>query len=159
MITFVKKQLTMLDSLKKIAIGSDHAGYKFKEYLKEFLLSEHYAVKDFGTSSEESVDYPDIIHPLADAVDKGEFERAVIICGSGNGVAMVANKYKKVRAAVCWNEEITKLSRLHNNANIIAFPARFISFEQGLCYLKVFLSTEFEGGRHKSRVEKISRTP
>ena len=109
----------MLDSLKKIAIGSDHAGYKLKEYLKEYLQKEQYTVTDFGTFSEDSMDYPDPVHPLALAVNNGEFEKGIIICGSGNGVAIVANKYNMVRAAVCWNEEIVKLARLHNNANII----------------------------------------
>ena len=157
MITFVKKQLTMSDSLKKIAIGSDHAGYKLKEYLKENLQKQHYSIKDFGAFSEESMDYPDPIHPLADAISRKEFEKGIIICGSGNGVAIVANKYKMVRAAVCWNEEITKLARRHNDANIISLPARFITNEQGLRYLQVFLDTEFEGGRHLRRVEKISQ--
>jgi len=158
MITFVKKQLTMPDSLKKIAIGSDHAGYKFKEFLKEYLTSKNYIITDFGTHSEASMDYPDSIHPLADAVNRKEIEKGVIICGSGNGVAMVANKYPGVRAAVCWNEEITKLARLHNNANIIALPARFISKDEALRFLQVFLNTDFEGGRHQRRVEKISQT-
>jgi ribose 5-phosphate isomerase B len=157
MITFVKIQLTMLDSLKKIAIGSDHAGYKLKEYLKVYLQSQQYSITDFGTHSENSIDYPDPIHPLAKAVNEKEFEKGIIICGSGNGVAMVANKYKMVRAAVCWNEEIVKLARLHNDANIISLPARFISPEQGLKFLEIFLITDFEGGRHLRRVEKISQ--
>jgi len=157
MITFVKKQLTMLDSLKRIAIGSDHAGYKLKEHLKKYLESQQYTITDFGTYSEESVDYPDPIHPLADAINRGEFKNGIIICGSGNGVAMVANKYRMVRAAVCWNNEIVKLARQHNDANIIALPARFISLEQGSEFLQIFLSTDFEGGRHLRRVEKISQ--
>jgi ribose 5-phosphate isomerase B len=157
MIIFVKKQLTMFDSLKNIAIGSDHAGYKLKEYLKEYLHSQNYTLKDFGTFSDESMDYPDVIHPLARAVDGDEFQKGIAICGSGNGVAIVANKYRKVRAAVCWNEEITKLSRQHNDANIIALPARFISFDQALEFVKLFIATEFEGGRHSRRVEKISK--
>ncbi|MCX6287887.1 MAG: ribose 5-phosphate isomerase B [Bacteroidetes bacterium] len=147
----------MLDSLKKIAIGSDHAGYKLKEYLKEYLQKQKFIIKDFGTFSEERMDYPDPIHPLADAVNKNEFERGIIICGSGNGVAIVANKYRMVRAAVCWSEEITKLARQHNDANIISLPARFLTPEQGLRYLQVFLDTEFERGRHLRRVEKISQ--
>ena len=147
----------MLDTLKKIAIGSDHAGYKFKEYLKQFLQSQEYNITDFGTNSEESMDYPDPIHPLARAVENKEFDKGIIICGSGNGVAMVANKYSSVRAAVCWNEEITRLSRSHNDANIIALPARFITQEQALTFVQVFLSTVFEGGRHLRRVEKISQ--
>ncbi len=147
----------MLDSLKKIAIGSDHAGYKFKECLKEYLQSQQYIITDFGAYSEESIDYPDPIHLLANAVNNKEFDKGIILCGSGNGVAMVANKYRMVRAAVCWNEEITRLSRQHNDANIIALPARFISKEQALSFLKTFLNTDFEGGRHLRRVEKISR--
>jgi len=147
----------MFDHLMKIAIGSDHAGYKYKEVLKEYFEAQHITIRDFGTSSEESVDYPNIIHPLARAVDSNEFPRGIIICGSGNGVAMVANKYANVRAAVCWNEDITRLSRLHNDANIIALPARFISVEQALEFVKIFISTQFEGGRHLKRVEKISK--
>ena len=142
----------------KIAIGSDHAGYKYKEFLKNFLESRSFTIKDFGTLSEVSVDYPDIIHPLARTVNMDDFQKGIIICGSGNGVAMVANKYPGVRAAVCWNEEITKLSRLHNDANIIALPARFISQEQALEFVKIFIGTPFEGGRHLNRVEKISRS-
>ena len=147
----------MPDSLKKIAIGSDHAGYQFKEFLKEYLNSQNYIITDFGTHSEDSMDYPDTIHPLAYAVNGNEIEQGVIICGSGNGVAIVANKYPNVRAAVCWNEEITKLARLHNDANIISLPARFISKEEALRFLQIFLSTDFEGGRHQRRVEKISQ--
>ncbi|MEI7492394.1 MAG: ribose 5-phosphate isomerase B [Bacteroidota bacterium] len=147
----------MLDSQKKIAIGSDHAGYKFKEYLKDYLDKRRYTVIDFGTGSEESMDYPDPIHPLADAVNRNEIQKGIIICGSGNGVAMVANKYRNVRAAVCWNEEITKLARQHNDANIISLPARYISSEQALRFVEIFLDTDFEGGRHLRRVEKISQ--
>ncbi|MEI6885356.1 MAG: ribose 5-phosphate isomerase B [Bacteroidota bacterium] len=147
----------MLDSLKKIAIGSDHAGFILKEYLKEYLQKEQYSVTDFGTFSEESMDYPDPVHPLALAVNNIEFEWGVIICGSGNGVAMVANKYPKVRAAVCWSREIVKLARQHNDANIISLPARFISREQAIEFLQLFLTTDFEGGRHQRRVEKISQ--
>ena len=157
MITFVKNRLTMLDSDKKIAIGSDHAGYQLKEYLKEYLKSQQYTVTDFGTHSHESMDYPDSIHPLADTVNRNEITKGVIICGSGNGVAIVANKYPRVRAAVCWNEEIVRLARMHNDANIISLPARFISLEQGLKLLQIFLNTDFEGGRHLRRVEKISK--
>ena len=140
---------------KVIAIGCDHAGFVLKEYLKSELLPLGIDFHDFGTFSEESVDYPDYIHPLAKAVNNGEYEDAIIICGSGNGVAMVANKYEKVRAAICWNEEVVKLSRLHNNANILALPARFITKEQALDFVRLFFSTTFEGGRHERRVEKI----
>ena len=156
MITFVKKQLTMLDYLKKIAIGSDHAGYDLKEILKKDLLLRGYEVKDFGTYSEQSMDYPETAHPLAFSVDQGEFEKGILICGSGNGMAMVANKYRGIRAAICWNDEITRLARQHNDANILALPARFISSGQALEFTRIFLSTDFEGGRHERRVEKIS---
>jgi ribose 5-phosphate isomerase B len=145
----------MADLKKVIAIGCDHAGFLYKEYLKSEILKLGIDSHDFGTFSEESVDYPDYIHPLAKAVNNGEFEAAIIICGSGNGVAMVANKYEKVRAAVCWNEDVVKLSRLHNNANILALPARFITKEQALDFARLFFSTTFEGGRHERRVEKI----
>jgi ribose 5-phosphate isomerase B len=144
--------------LKKeiIAIGADHAGYLMKEFLKCNLRSQEYNFHDYGPFSEEAVDYPDMIHPLARDIENGKINRGVIICGSGNGVAMVANKYKKVRAAICWNREITELSRRHNDANLIALPARFISFEEALEFVKIFFSTAFEGGRHQRRVEKIA---
>ena len=138
-----------------IAIGCDHAGFLLKEYLKSELGALGFDFHDFGTFSEERVDYPDFIHPLAKAMNNGEFERGIIICGSANGVSMVANKYERIRAAVCWNEEVVKLARLHNNANIIALPARFITKEEALSFVKLFFSTTFEGGRHECRVEKI----
>ena len=145
----------MLDSLKKIAIGSDHAGYQLKEYLTEYLQSQQYTVADFGTDSEESMDYPDPIHPLANAINRGEFEKGVIICGSGNGVAIVANKYRTVRAAVCWNEEITRLARQHNDANILSLPARFVTTHDAIKMTDIFLEEKFEGGRHLLRINKI----
>ncbi|MDP4282171.1 MAG: ribose 5-phosphate isomerase B [Bacteroidota bacterium] len=140
-----------------IAIGSDHAGSQLKEYLLKELKIKGYNLKNFGTDSEESVDYPDIIHPLASAVDKGEISRGIIMCGTGNGVSMVANKYPNVRAALCWNEDITRLARQHNDANILALPARFISKELALSLVEIFLSTPFEGGRHERRIQKISK--
>lgn len=139
----------------KIAIGADHAGYLLKEVLIKYLQSKNYEVSNYGTNSLDSVDYPDIIHPLAQDVNNGKFQKAIIICGSGIGVSLVANKYKNVRAALCWNEEIVKLSRQHNNANILALPARFISEDQAKSFVDLFLSTEFEGGRHQIRVDKI----
>jgi ribose 5-phosphate isomerase B len=148
----------MAEEKRPIAIASDHAGFCVKESVKKVLSSEGYIFKDFGTHSQESVDYPDFIHPLAKAIEEKTFEIGIIVCGSGNGVAMVANKYPGVRAAVCWNEEITKLSRLHNNSNVIALPARFISDQQAVQFVKLFLTTEFEGGRHERRVEKIDPT-
>lgn len=141
----------------KIAIGADHAGYLLKEILIGYLESLNYEVVDYGTNSDKSVDYPDIIHPLAEDVNNGKFEKAIIICGSGIGVSLVANRYKNVRAALCWNEEIVKLCRQHNNANILTLPARFISETDAIHFVDLFFSTEFEGGRHQTRVEKINK--
>lgn len=143
---------------KEIAIASDHAGFLMKENIKSFFNGEGMIFEDFGTHSEMSVDYPDFIHPLAEALNEGKYKAGIVLCGSGNGVAMVANKYPFVRAAVCWNEEITKLSRKHNNANIIAIPTRFVSAEEAIRFVKIFLDTEFEGGRHEERVRKINPT-
>jgi ribose 5-phosphate isomerase B len=145
----------MFDFNQDIPIGGDHAGFCLKAYLIKNLSSAGYRFKDFGTFSEESVDYPDFVHPIAKAVNDGIYQRGIIICGSGNGVSMVANKYPLVRSAICWTDEITRLSRLHNNANIIALPARFISPEEALSMVKIFFTTEFEGGRHERRVQKI----
>ncbi len=139
-----------------IAIGSDHAGYSVKEHIKAGLEVEGFDFKDFGTYSEERVDYPDIAHPLARAIQQGKFKFGILICGSGNGMAMVANKYPSVRAGICWNEDITKLARLHNDANILVLPGRFICPEEAVKFSKIFLSTAFDGGRHKIRVDKIS---
>ena len=138
------------------AIGTDHAGFLMKEFLKKNLGTEGYRFEDYGAFSEESVDYPDIIHPLARDIDDGKFKKGIIICGSGNGVAMVANKYKNIRAAICWNEEIVKLSRQHNDANVLVLPARFISFEEAQRFVEIFFSEGFEGGRHQRRVKKIA---
>ncbi len=140
-----------------IPIGSDHAGFLMKEYIKEQLSKEGYDLKDFGCFSQESVDYPDFVHPLAKSINVGEYEKGIIICGTGNGVSMVANKYPDVRAALCWNKDITKFAREHNNANIIALPARFITKEEALEFVKLFLITPFEGGRHETRVNKINK--
>lgn len=138
-----------------IAIASDHAGYCMKESVKKKLIEWGFKVEDFGTTSEESVDYPDMIHPLARAVNDGTFTKAIILCGSGNGVSMVANKYPNVRAALCWRPEIVQLARQHNDANILALPARFISEESAEEFVQLFLNTGFEGGRHERRVNKI----
>jgi ribose 5-phosphate isomerase B len=146
----------MDDNTDIIAIGTDHAGYCMKEFLKENLKKEGFIFKDYGAFSEEPVDYPDIIHPLAKDINEGIFKRGVIICGSGNGVAMTANKYPNVRAAVCWEKDLAKLSRQHNDANIIVLPARFISLKEALRFVKIFFATAFEGGRHHRRVEKIA---
>ena len=139
----------------KIIIGSDHAGFKLKQFLIEILEKENYIIDDIGTNSENSMDFPDIAHPLADAIFLGQYSFGILICGSGNGMAMAANRHKGVRAALCWNIEITKLARLHNNANILALPGRFIDFNVALEMVKTFFATEFEGGRHQRRVDKM----
>ncbi|MFA4870324.1 MAG: ribose 5-phosphate isomerase B [Pedobacter sp.] len=138
----------------KIAIGSDHAGFKYKELLKSFL-SDH-EVKDFGTFSPDSVDYPDFAHPVANAVESGVFNFGVLVCGSANGVAITANKHQGIRAAICWQKEIAELARLHNNANIICIPERFVSEDLAKEMVTTFLNTAFEGGRHAGRVGKMS---
>jgi ribose 5-phosphate isomerase B len=140
----------------KIAIGSDHAGFEHKEVLKEWLTNNGYEVSDFGAHSLDSVDYPDFAHPVADAVEKKEASLGVLLCGSANGVAITANKHQGIRAALCWTEEIAALARQHNNANVVCIPARFVSNQQAEKILKTFLQTEFEGGRHSRRVDKIS---
>lgn len=147
----------MLKGKKRILIGSDHGGYALKSFLIEKLNREGIILKDYGTDSEESVDYPDVIHPLAKAINDGEAELGIIICGSGNGAQMTANKYENVRAALCWNSEQAELARQHNNANIISLPGRFIDYDEAYKAVKIFLSTDFEGGRHERRVEKIPR--
>ena len=140
-----------------IPIASDHGGFEMKQFLIEKLLESGYEVKDFGTYGTESVDYPDMIHPLAKAIEMGEYPLGIILCGSGNGAQMTANKHPHVRAALCWNEEIAKLARQHNDANIISLPGRFIPFDQAWRMVQLFLTTPFEGGRHIGRVEKIGR--
>ena len=145
----------MIDLNEIIPIGSDHAGFMMKEFLKVNLEIDGFRFKDYGAPSDESVDYPDIIHPLAKDINTGKYRRGIILCGSGNGVAITANKYEHVRAAICWEMELVKLSRLHNDANILVLPARFLSNKEALKFARVFLSTGFEGGRHKRRVDKI----
>ncbi len=140
----------------KIAIGADHAGFEYKELLKKQLSNLGHETKDFGTHSLDSVDYPDFAHPVANAVEKKEFEIGVLICGSANGVAITANKHQGIRAAICWTEEIASLARQHNNANVVCIPARFVSPELAEKILEKFLTTSFEGGRHENRVNKIS---
>lgn len=140
---------------RKISIGGDHAGYDLKEVIKSHSKFKDIDWQDFGTFSKESVDYPDFAHPTSQAVEDGEVELGVLICGSANGVAMAANKHQGVRAAVCWNEEIAKLAREHNNANMVAIPARYISEDLAIALLETFLETQFEGGRHERRVNKI----
>ena len=144
------------DLSKPIAIGSDHAGYDYKEDLISFLEGKGLTFKDYGTHSKESVDYADFAHPVASAVDNGEAAFGILICGSANGVAMTANKHQGVRAAICWGEELAKLARGHNDANIICVPARFVREGDAEKMVALFITTDFEGGRHQNRVEKIA---
>ncbi len=141
---------------KLIPIGCDHAGFQLKEKIISHLINKGYEIEDFGCYSEESIDYPDFGHLVASKVEENEGVLGVIICGSGNGINMTANKHAGVRSALCWKKELAELARQHNNANIIALPARFISLEEGIEMVDVFLSTEFEGGRHGRRVDKIA---
>ena len=143
-----------MDKTLSIAIGSDHAGFEYKELLKDFL--ENSEIKDFGAHSAESADYPDFAHPVASAVESGEFKFGILVCGSANGVAITANKHQGIRAAICWNEELAGLARMHNNANVLCIPARFITPELAKAITNKFLTTDFEGGRHANRVNKIS---
>ena len=138
----------------KIAIGADHAGFEYKQALAEAVNWAE--VKDFGTYSPDSVDYPDFAHPVASAVESGEFDFGILVCGSANGVAITANKHQGIRAAICWNIELASLARQHNNANIVCIPARFISLEDAKSIVNIFLSTDFEGGRHGNRVNKMA---
>ncbi len=138
----------------RLAIGADHAGFDYKVAIAKWLNADN--LKDFGTYSSDSVDYPDFAHPVASAVESGEFDFGVLVCGSANGVAITANKHQGIRAAICWNEELASLARKHNNANIVCIPARFISIEEAEKIVKTFLETEFEGGRHANRVNKIA---
>ncbi|WKK78903.1 ribose 5-phosphate isomerase B [Marivirga arenosa] len=140
----------------KVAIGGDHAGFEYKKKLVAFLEKEGHEVKDFGPDSDASVDYPDHVHPLAEAVEKKEQTLGILLCGSANGVAMTANKHQDIRAAIAWEEELAALARQHNNANIICIPARFIDYDKAESIVKTFLTTDFEGGRHGRRVDKIS---
>ena len=140
----------------KVAIGGDHAGFHYKERLIEHLKASDHTVEDFGPANDGSVDYPDHVHPLADSIISNKNELGILICGSGNGVAMTANKHKGIRATLCWNSEISALGRQHNDANIICIPARFLAYEYAEGIVDVFLKTPFEGGRHQPRVDKIN---
>ena len=144
------------DLHKPIAIGSDHAGFKYKEELISFLEGKGLHFTDFGTHSTDSVDYPDFAHPVASAVETGGAALGILLCGSANGVAITANKHQCIRAAICWGEELAQLSRAHNNANIICIPARFVREGDAEKMVAVFMTTEFEGGRHGTRVDKIA---
>ncbi len=139
----------------KIAIGNDHAGTEYKLAIVGLLKSMNIEIVNYGTDGSDSVDYPDFVHPVAKDVEEGTVDYGIIICGSGNGASMTVNKHQKVRAALCWTKEIVALARAHNDANIISLPARFISLPQALEMVQTFLNTDFEGGRHERRVEKI----
>ncbi len=140
----------------RIALGCDHAGFDYKEQVKKMLNEEAYAIKDFGTFSEDSVDYPDFVHPLADAIERNEHDLGILICGSANGVAITANKHQKIRAAIAWQNEIAALARKHNDANVLCIPSRFVSGEEAKQFVKTFIESSFEGGRHANRVNKIA---
>lgn len=139
----------------KIAIGNDHAATKYKDAIVKYLEKQGIDVENHGTDQEESVDYPDFIHPVSNAVEQDQVDFGIVLCGSGNGAAMTANKHEKIRCALCWNFEITSLARQHNNANIISLPARFITLDEAIKMVDIFLSTTFEGGRHQRRVDKV----
>ena len=144
------------DLNKPVAIGCDHAGFDYKEDLISFLEGKGIPYKDFGAYSKASVDYPDFAHPVALAVESGAFSFGILLCGSANGVAITANKHQHIRAAICWGEELAELARKHNDANVICIPARFVSEGDAEKMVNVFINTEFEGGRHENRVNKIS---
>ncbi|MFN8256456.1 MAG: ribose 5-phosphate isomerase B [Bacteroidales bacterium] len=141
--------------MKKIGLAADHAGFKVKEFIKNQLLMQGKNVVDFGTNSEESVDYPDFAHALAQSIEKKEVDFGITVCGTGNGINMVANKYPFIRSALCWNTEIAKLAVTHNNANICAIPGRYLSNNEAMEIVNVFFEYEFEGGRHQKRIDKI----
>jgi ribose 5-phosphate isomerase B len=140
----------------KIAIGNDHAGTTYKYNIIEVLEHKKVEVHNFGTNTEDSVDYPDFVHPVATAVSNEKVDFGILLCGTANGVAITANKYKKIRAGICWNVDIVKLIRQHNNANILCIPSRFVSVEAALLMVDVFIQTEFDGGRHQNRINKIN---
>ena len=138
-----------------IAIGNDHAGTKYKFEIVKHLENKGIKVYNFGTDDESSMDYPDAIHPVAEAVESGKADLGIILCGSGNGAAMTANHHKDIRAALCWTDELVALARQHNDANVLSIPARFVSQDEALKFVDTFLNTSFEGGRHKKRIDKI----
>ena len=148
------------DLTKPLAIGSDHAGFEYKAKLVNYLRDEKgIALRDFGTYSADSVDYPDFAHPVANAVESKEYTFGILLCGSANGVAIAANKHQHIRAAICWENELASLARMHNNANVLCIPARFVSFEVAKQMVDTFIATAFEGGRHALRVDKIAVVP
>jgi ribose 5-phosphate isomerase B len=138
-----------------IGLASDHAGFELKEFVKNYIIQKGYTSKDFGTFSIESCDYPDFAHPLAEAVESGAAYLGIALCGSGNGISMTLNKHQGIRAAICWSAEIARVTRAHNDANVLVLPARFICQEESMEIINVFLNTPFEGGRHQRRIEKI----
>lgn len=146
----------MKANIKTIGIASDHAGFDLKKIITDYLINLGVEVNDFGTHSAESMDYPDVAHPLANSVERREVEAGIAICGSGNGINMTVNKHQGIRAALCWTPELAKLAREHNDANILSLPARFITPETALKIVSIFISNSFEGGRHKTRVNKIN---
>ncbi len=149
--------LTIMKHNITIVMASDHGGFEMKEFIKNKLENTGATIIDFGTFSEESVDYPDFIHPLAKAINDGKYKIGIIMCGSGNGAQITANKYPNVRAGLCWNVEQAKLTRLHNDANILSLPGRFVEMDEAWKIVSMFLATDFEGGRHTQRVKKISQ--
>ncbi len=146
----------VFDATKPIALGADHAGVDFKNTINAWLQEKEYTTKDFGTYNTNSVDYPDFAHPTASSVETGEAAFGILFCGSANGVAMTANKHAGIRAGICWQTELAELTRLHNDANIICIPARYVSIELAKEMIEKFMTTAFEGGRHQNRVQKIS---
>lgn len=148
----------MSNKVKNIAIGSDHAGFELKNSIIKYLDKEGYKITDFGCYSEESIDYPDVAHPVCKSIEDEENGLGILICGSGNGIAITANKHQNIRAALSWTPEIAELSRQHNNANVLVLPARFINKQLAIEILKPFISSNFEGGRHQRRIDKISVT-
>ncbi|MEM6377169.1 MAG: ribose 5-phosphate isomerase B [Bacteroidota bacterium] len=145
-----------MEGIKKIAIGCDHAGFPYKDAIKAMLEDKGIEVIDYGTNSLDSVDYPDFVHPVAEKVENKEVDFGIVLCGSGNGASMTANKHQGVRCALCWSLEITKLAREHNNANILSLPVRFITEDAAVEFAKTFLSTDFDGGRHERRINKMA---
>lgn len=148
--------MNKIDLSLPIAIGSDHAGFEYKQRMVTYLKGKGYDVRDFGVGENKSVDYPDFAHPVSSAVESGEAAVGILFCGSANGVAITANKHQGIRAAICWQNELSKLARQHNDANVLCLPARFVAFENAVDMVNIFLETEFEGGRHQNRVNKIS---
>ncbi|MCD7963535.1 MAG: ribose 5-phosphate isomerase B [Rikenellaceae bacterium] len=143
-------------SLFTVGLASDHAGFDLKENIAEYLLRAGYSVKDFGCYSSDSCDYPDFAHPLAESIEKGECKMGISICFTANGISMTLNKHVGLRSAICWNEELAELARAHNDANVCSLPAKYIDLEEAIKIVNKFLNTEFEGGRHKRRVDKIT---